>query len=208
MSTRPRELNPCSSILFSLFRFISSFSINNLPCTHIHVLCKQLIAIYHKWFYFQKYIKSNFQFQDEKIANLSKIKLAPKEKIQSRDFSVKNNVLFFNQWKRKCLLVNRLVLSWARMANSLSWSLIWFESADDCAGNALAINTSKHAIFIKFIFKVFFLPKTYFWFLAEFQFFAYGKINSHLYRVNLSVTQSYDGRFFAWSWRRFWYYED
>ena len=79
MSTRPRELNPCSSILFSLFRFISSFSINNLPCTHIHVLCKQLIAIYHD-FISKKSTKSNFQFLDEKIANLSKIKLAPKEK--------------------------------------------------------------------------------------------------------------------------------
>ena len=162
MSTRPRELNPCSSILFSLFRFISSFSINNLPCTHIHVLCKQLIAIYHKWFYFQKNTKSNFQFQDEKIANLSKIKLAPKEKNSVTRFVSENNVLFFNQWKRKCLLVNRLVLPWARMANILSWSLIWFESADDCAGNALAIDTSKYAIFIKFIFKVFFCQKLIF----------------------------------------------
>ena len=162
MSTRPRELNPCSSILFSLFRFISSFSINNLPCTHTHVLCKQLIAIYHKWFYFQKSTKSNFQFQDEKNSESIKNKISSKRNKFSHEICQWKNVLFFNQWKRKCLLVNRLVLPWARMANILSWSLIWFESADDCAGNALAIDTSKHAIFIKFIFKVFFCQKLIF----------------------------------------------
>ena len=109
VSTRPRELNPCSSILFSLFRFISSFSINNLPCTHTHVLCKQLIAIYHKWFYFQKSTKSNFQFQDEKIANLSKIKLAPKETNSVTRFVNEKNVLFLISEK-----------------GSVFWSTGWF----------------------------------------------------------------------------------
>ena len=80
--------------------------------------------------------------------------------------------------KRKCLLVNRSVLPRARMANILSWSLIWFEIVDDCAGNALAIEASKNAVFIKFISR--FFRWTYLW--------TFWLIFSFLLTENLTVS--------------------